>query len=80
MLKQKSLGQAIMVSDFVEEVGGMHECDGVKATLYLEHQSDGYFTNDHLITQVQHDINIPTAKVCSFSIMRLDTRRRLMMP
>ncbi len=49
VLKQKSLGQAIMVSDFVEEVGGMHECDGVKATLYLEHQSDGYFTNDHLI-------------------------------
>ncbi len=52
VLKQKSLGQAIMVSDFVEEVGGMLECDGEKATLFLEHQSEGYFTNDMLISQV----------------------------
>ena len=37
VLKQKSLGQAIMVSDFVEEVGGMLECDGEKATFLLEH-------------------------------------------
>ncbi len=29
VLNQKSLGQAIIVSDFVEEVGGMLECDGV---------------------------------------------------
>ncbi len=52
VLKQKSLGQAIMVSDFVEEVGGMLECDGEKATLFLEHQSEDYFTNDMLISQV----------------------------
>ncbi len=31
-------------------------CQSVKANLYLEHQSDGYFTNDHLIAQVLHDI------------------------
>ena len=34
VLKQKSLGQAIMLSDFVEEVGGMLECDGEKATFH----------------------------------------------
>ncbi len=28
ILKQKSLGQAIMVSHFIEEVGGLLECDG----------------------------------------------------
>ena len=32
-LKQKSLGQAIMVSDFVEEVGGFLAHDGDKAHL-----------------------------------------------
>ncbi len=52
VLKQKSLGQAIMVSDFVEEVGGMLSHDGQRATLFLEHQSDGYFTNTLLISQV----------------------------
>ena len=52
VLKQKSLGQAIMVSDFVEEVGGMLECDGEKATFLLEHQTERYFTNDLLISQV----------------------------
>ena len=51
VLKQKSLGQAIMVSDFVEEVGGMLECDGEKATFLLEHQTEGYFTNNLLISQ-----------------------------
>ena len=57
-LKQKSLGQAIMVSDFVEEVGGFLECDGEKARLLLEHQTDGYFTNDMLLKQVEQAINI----------------------
>ncbi len=52
MLKQKSLGQAIMVSDFVEEIGGLLEHDGERATLFLEHQTDGYFTNTRLISQV----------------------------
>lgn len=51
-LKQKSLGQAIMVSDFVEEVGGLLEFEEEKACLLLEHQTKGYFTNDMLIAQV----------------------------
>ena len=51
VLKQKSLGQAIMVSDFVEEVGGMLEFEGEKASFLLEHQTEGYFTNDLLISQ-----------------------------
>ncbi len=52
ILKQKSLGQAIMVSHFIEEVGGLLECDGETAALLMEHQTEGYFTNDHLISQV----------------------------
>ena len=39
-IKQKSLGQAIMVSDFVEEVGVLLECDGKKATFLLEHKTE----------------------------------------
>ena len=57
VLKQKSLGQAIMVSDFVEEVGGLLEFEGEKACLLLEHQTQGYFNNEMLIAQVsKHDI------------------------
>lgn len=54
-LKQKSF---IMVSDFVEEVGGLLEFEGEKACLLLEHQSQGYFTNDMLISQVHKTIDI----------------------
>jgi hypothetical protein len=57
-LKQKSLGQVIMVSDFVEEVGGLLEFEGEKACLLLEHQSQGYFTNEMLIEQVKKSIDI----------------------
>ena len=57
-LKQKSLGQAIMVSDFVEEVGGFLQYREEKACLLLEHQTDGYFTNDMLIDQVRRAIPI----------------------
>ena len=57
-LKQKSLGQAIMVSDFVEEVGGFLQYREEKARLLLEHQTDGYFTNDMLIDQVRRAIPI----------------------
>lgn len=41
-----------MVSHFIEEVGGLLECDGDTAALLMEHQTEGYFTNDHLISQV----------------------------
>ena len=40
-LKQKSLGQAVMVSDFIDEVGGFLEHCGEKARLQLEHKTDG---------------------------------------
>ncbi len=52
VLKKKSLGQSIMVSAFVEEVGGLLEWNGDKACLLLETQTSGYFTNDMLISQV----------------------------
>ena len=45
MLKQKSLGQALMVSDFLEEVDGFLQYDRERAQIYLEHQSDGFFNN-----------------------------------
>lgn len=57
-LKQKSLGQAIMVSDFIDEVGGFLEYEGEAARLLLEHQSEGYFTNQMLIAQVHRTISI----------------------
>ena len=47
-----------MVSDFLEEVGGLLEFEGEKARLQLEHQTDGYFTNDMLIVQVDKAIDI----------------------
>ena len=44
ILKQKSLGQAIMVSDFVEEATAEYlRHDGKEARLLLETQQDGYF-------------------------------------
>ncbi len=52
VLKKKSLGQSIMVSDFVEEVGRLLEWNGDKACSLLETQMNGYFTNDMLISQV----------------------------
>ena len=57
-LKQKSLGQAVMVSDFIEEVGGFLQHQGNKVRLLLEHQSEGYFTNDMLVKQVDRAIDI----------------------
>lgn len=58
VLKQKSLGQSIMVSDFIEEVDGFLKHDGVEARLYLEHQKDGYFNNEMLIEQVKKAMDI----------------------
>ena len=58
-LKQKSLGQAIMVSDFIEESTNDYlKHDGDQARLLLETQSDGYFNNDKLLEQVDGAINI----------------------
>jgi len=40
-----------MVPDLVVKFGGILEFDGKKSFLNLEHQTDGYFTNDRLISQ-----------------------------
>ena len=48
VLYQKSMGSAIMVSDFIDAVGGFLEIGDMKAQT-TQHQKDGYFTNDHLL-------------------------------
>ena len=55
VLKQKSLWQAIMVSDFIEEETAdylLH--NGREARLLLETQQDGYFDSDNSITSSLH--------------------------
>ena len=47
-----------MVSDFIEEVDGFLRCGDVEARLYLEHQTQGYFTNTMLIDQVKKALDI----------------------
>ena len=56
-----------MVSDFLDKVSGLLEFSGDKARLLMEHQTDGYFNNDLLLTQVDKAISIferkyPTAQ------------------
>ena len=58
VLKQKSLGQAVMVSDFVEEVDGYLRYGDHEAREYLEHQSEGYWNNEHMVKQVNKSIDI----------------------
>ncbi len=58
VLRQKSLGAAIMVSDFVDEVSGFVRDGNDEARLYLETQKEGYFNNDHLLHQVERTIDI----------------------
>ena len=45
VLKQKSLGAAIMVSDFIDEVGGFVRDGEDQARVLLETQRDGYSTD-----------------------------------
>ena len=58
VLRQKSLGASIMVSDFIDEVAGYVRCDEDQARLLIETHRDGYFTNDHLMAQVAKTIDI----------------------
>jgi len=53
VLKQKSLGTSIMVSDFIDEVSGFVRDGQDQARLLLETHQAGYFTNDHLLAQVE---------------------------
>lgn len=51
-LKQKSLGEAVMVFDFIDEVDGYLKFQEEEARLYLEHQSKGYFTNNLFVAEL----------------------------
>lgn len=68
-----------MVSDFLDEVSGFLVCDGEKARLLMENQTEGYFNNALLLVQTEKAITIferkyPTAQgVSSFLIMLLLT-------
>ena len=55
VLHQKSLGAAIMVSDFVDEVCGFVRSQTEEL---LELSNGGYFNSDHLLEQVEHTISI----------------------
>lgn len=52
-LKQKSLGQAVMVSNFTDEVKGYLKYGNDEACLYLDHQTEGYFMNELFVEQVE---------------------------
>ena len=53
ILKQKSLGLSIMVSDFIEECSNDYlEYNGEHARLLLETQTDGYFDSPKFLKQV----------------------------
>ena len=58
VIRQKSLGAAIMVSDFVDDINGFVRDEVQEARLSLETQKEGYFNNDHLLEQVEYTINI----------------------
>ena len=58
VLRQKSLGASIMVSDFVDEVSGYVRDEQGQARLLLETSREGYFTNDLLLEQVARTIDV----------------------
>jgi hypothetical protein len=61
-IRSKSLGQAIMVSDFIEEKDGYLENGNDKARVYLEHSKEGYWNNERLLKQVDKAMDIFEAK------------------
>ena len=58
LLRQKSLGQSIMVSDFIVERYGYLKDENNSARLCLEIQKDGYFNSDAFLKQVTDAIDI----------------------
>ena len=58
VLRQKSLGSSIMVSDFIVEDHGYLKDDKEAACVYLETQKEGYFNNEMFIAQVKSAIKI----------------------
>ncbi len=58
VLRQKSLGAAIMVSDFIEDIGGYLRHEGEEARVCIEPSRDGYFNSDGFLTQVEKAVSI----------------------
>ena len=58
VLKQKSLGQSIMVSDFIDNVNGFLQFNDSKARVMIEVHKDGYFNNEELMKQVEKAVDI----------------------
>ena len=58
VLRQKSLGQAIMVSDFIVEGDGYLRDEHDEARVFLETNSEGYFNNDKFLRQVDKALDI----------------------
>ena len=58
VLRQKSLGASIMVSDFIDEVIGFLRDESDEARVLLETSRDGYFTNDNLLQRVEKAVDI----------------------
>lgn len=57
-LRAKSLGQAIMVSDYIDKAGGFLTSDEFEAREYLEHSKNGYFTNTGFIVQALKAVDV----------------------
>ncbi len=57
-LRQKSLGQSIMVSDFLVEGDGYLRDGQQEARLFLETQRDGYFNSSKFLEQVDAAVDI----------------------
>ena len=66
VLKQKSLGQAIMVSDFIEEASGDYLRHDDEQARLLKTQTDGYFDNKKFLLQVDKAVDIFEAKYPSY--------------
>ena len=62
VLRQKSLGASIMVSDFIVEGYGYLCHDKEVARLYLETQKDGYFNSDMFLQQVTTAVHVSFIK------------------
>ena len=58
VLQQKSLGQAIMVSDFIFEGDGYLRDELDEACLLLETNSEGYFKNEKFLCLVEKAVDI----------------------
>ena len=58
ILRQKSFGSFIMVSDFIDEMAGYVYDVQNQACLSMETNQEGYFTNDHLMDQVSKTVDI----------------------